>query len=110
MTAPEFYKEIKPENLPMPDRQVMRLIQYTLSDDAEIETLTRLISINPALTAQLLGVVNSAFFGFRQSIHTISEALVAMGMKRLKNLILDKALHYSFIQAKCTQYPGFMRA
>ncbi len=64
MTALAYYKKIRPENLPMPGRQVMRLIQYTLSDDAEIATLTRLISTNPALTAQLLGVVNSAFFGY----------------------------------------------
>lgn len=99
-----FYKRIKPENLPMPDRQLMRLIQCTLDDGVEISTLTQLISTNPALTAQLLGVVNSAAMGFRQSIKTVSEALVAMGMKRLKNLILCFAVKETLSK---NTIPGF---
>ncbi len=87
MTA-GFYKDLNPEDLPVPSKQTMQLMQYTLREDAQIETLTRLISINPGLTAQLLGLVNSAFFGFRHNINTISDAVVTMGMKRLRNLVL----------------------
>ncbi|MBU1342247.1 MAG: HDOD domain-containing protein, partial [Proteobacteria bacterium] len=88
LMAAAFYRDLEPENLPIPNKQVMQLIQYTLRDDAQIDTMTRLISVNPALTAQLLGLVNSAFFGFRQSIKTISDAVIAMGMDSLKNLVL----------------------
>ncbi len=86
--AAAFYRDFDPEDLPIPNRQVMQLIQYTLRDDAQIDTLTKLISVNPALTAQLLGLVNSAFFGFRQNIKTISSAVVAIGMDSLRNLVL----------------------
>lgn len=82
-----FYKDIRAENLPMPDRQAMQLIQYTLKEDAEIDILSQLISVNPSLSVQLLGLVNSAFFGFRQSIKTIPEAVVATGMDQLRNLV-----------------------
>ena len=63
--TPGFYRDIRPEHLPMPEGQVMQLIQYVLRDDADIRELTRLVSFSPALTAQILGVVNSAFYGFK---------------------------------------------
>ena len=103
MTA-SFYRDFQPEDLPIPNKQVMQLIQYTLRDDAKIDTLTQLISVNPALTAQLLGLVNSAFFGFRQNIKTISEAVIAMGMESLRNLVLCFAVKEALSKNKI---PGF---
>ncbi len=102
--AAAFFREIEPENLPMPDKQIMRLIQYTLNDDVDVDTLTQLITMNPALTAQLLGVVNSAFFGFRQSVKTISEAVIAMGMDKLRNLVLCFAVKEALSNK---EIPGF---
>lgn len=99
-----FYRDLEPEDLPVPDKQVMQLIQYTLRDDARVDTLTQLISVNPALTAQLLGLVNSAFFGFRQKIKTISDAVVAMGMESLRNLVLCFAVKEALSKKKI---PGF---
>ncbi len=83
-----FYRDFEPEDLPVPNRQVMQLIQYTLRDDAQVDTLTKLICVNPVLTAQLLGLVNSAFFGVRHRVKTISDAVIAMGMDSLRNLVL----------------------
>ncbi len=99
-----FYRDIEPEDLPVPDKQIMQLIQYVLQEDARIETLTSLIRVNPALTTQLLGLVNSAFFGFRRKIDTISDAIVAMGMESLRNLVLCFAVKE--VLAKKT-IPGF---
>ena len=81
-----FYKNLQPEDLPAPNKQVMLLIQYLLKKDVRVDKLTRLISVNPVLTAQLLGLVNSAFFGFRQQIKTVSDAVVIMGMESLSIL------------------------
>ncbi len=102
--AAAFYRDFEPEDLPIPDKQIMQLIQYTLREDAEIDILSRHISVNPALTAQLLGLVNSAFFGFRQNIQTISDAVVAMGMESLKNLVLCFAVKEALSKK---EIPGF---
>ncbi len=99
-----FYRDVQPENLPMPDKQISHLIQYALKEDIEVDALTRLISMNPALTVQMLGVVNSAFFGFRQTIKTISDAVVAMGMDRLRNLVLCFAVKEALSKK---DIPGF---
>ncbi len=102
--AAAFYRDLEPEDLPVPNKQIMQLIQYTLRDDAEIDIMTRLISINPALTAQLLGLVNSAFFGFRQSIQTISDAVVVMGMESLRNLVLCFAVKEALSKRKIPDF------
>lgn len=102
--AGSFYRDLQPEDLPIPNRQIMQLIQYTLREDAKIDMLTQLISVNPALTAQLLGIVNSAFFGFRQNIKIISDAVIAMGMDSLKNLVLCFAVKEALSKNKI---PGF---
>ncbi|MCD4718832.1 MAG: HDOD domain-containing protein [Desulfobacula sp.] len=102
--AAAFYRDLDPEDLPVPDRRVMQLIQYVLRDDAQIDILTQLISVNPALTAQLLGLVNSAFFGFRQNVKTISDAVVAVGMESLRNLVLCFAVKEALSKNKI---PGF---
>jgi len=102
--ADAFYRNFQPEDLPVPDSRVMQLIQYTLRDDAQIDTLSQLIAVNPALTAQLLGLVNSAFFGFRQNIKTTSDAVVAMGMDSLRNLVLCFAVKEAL---SIKDIPGF---
>ncbi len=93
-----FYKDIRPEDIPVPNKQAIQLIQYALKDDAKIETLTQLISLNPALTAQLMGLVNSSFFGFREEIRLISDAIVAVGMDSLRNLVLCFSIKDTFLQ------------
>lgn len=102
--AGAFYRDIEPEDLPVPNKQVMQLIQYTLQEDARMETLAQLISVNPALTAQILGLVNSAFFGFRRKIKTISDAVVALGLESLRNLVLCFAVKEALSK---NSIPGF---
>ncbi len=99
-----FYRDLKPENLSVPNVQIMQLIKYALGEDAQIDKLTQLILVSPALTAQLLGLVNSSFFGFRQQLKTISDAVVAVGLKSLRNLILCFAVKETLSK---NDIPGF---
>jgi len=48
----------------------------------------KVISKDQALTARLLKLVNSAFYGFPRKIETVSRAVTIIGFKRLKGLIL----------------------
>ncbi len=99
-----LYRNLQPENLPVPDHRIMQLIRYTLHEDVEIEHLSRLIALNPVLTAQILGFVNSAFLGFYQSVETVSEAIVAMGIDQLRNLVLCFSVKEALSK---TAIPGF---
>ena len=48
----------------------------------------RIIEKDPGLTARLLKIVNSAFFGFPAKISTISHAITLIGVRELENLVL----------------------
>ncbi|HDD35613.1 MAG TPA: HDOD domain-containing protein [Candidatus Desulfofervidus auxilii] len=51
------------------------------------------ISQDPALTAKILGIVNSPFYGFPQRISSLSHAVVVLGMGVLKGILI--AIHFS---------------
>ncbi|WP_305907487.1 HDOD domain-containing protein [Methylomarinum sp. Ch1-1] len=53
-----------------------------------IEEIGRVVSKDPALSARLLKVVNSPFYGFQAKIDTVSRAVVVVGLGELKNLVL----------------------
>ena len=99
-----FYRNFQPEDLPVPDHQVIRLIQSTLDESVEIEQLGHMVATNPGLTSQLLGMVNSAFFGCGRSINTISEAIVTLGLDQLRHLVLCFSVKEALSR---TQIPGF---
>jgi HD-like signal output (HDOD) protein len=56
--------------------------RYTAVDIGQV------ISKDPGLSARLLRVVNSSFYGFQAKIDTISRAITIVGVDDLKNLVL----------------------
>ena len=54
--------------------------------------LNRAISIDPVLTARVLKLINSAYYGMRQEISSLVRAVVMLGMNTIKNLALSSAI------------------
>jgi putative nucleotidyltransferase with HDIG domain len=50
--------------------------------------LAEKIKYDPGLTANILSMANSAYFGFSRGINSINQALVLMGTKRVFELVL----------------------
>jgi putative nucleotidyltransferase with HDIG domain len=75
------------DSLPsFPDNVVF--LQQLLSDpDSEIQELARQVSTDPALTADLLKLVNSAQFMLPKKVDNIVEAVKMVGLRGLKNLL-----------------------
>ncbi len=48
-----------------------------------------IISCDPGLSARLLKIVNSSFYGFERNVETISHAISIIGMEQLSDLILS---------------------
>lgn len=62
-----------------------------------------IIEKDPNLSAKLLRIVNSAFFGFPAQINTITHALTLIGTTELKNLVLS-----TLVLDKFSTLPGGM--
>ncbi len=66
-----------------------------------IEDIGEVIAKDPALSARLLKVVNSSFYGFQAKIDTISRAIVVVGIDDLKNLLLATSVIDTFNKIPC---------
>ena len=72
-------------------------LQAALSDpDKTFQDLGDIISLDPALSARLLKIVNSPFYGFPSNIETISHATSIIGMDQLTDLALSTLVIYQF--------------
>ena len=58
--------------------------------------VSQTISLDPGLTARVLRLVNSAYFGFDRKIETISHALGLLGADQLRNLVLATSVTNAF--------------
>jgi putative nucleotidyltransferase with HDIG domain len=64
------------------------LVQQMISDPkSELTDIARQISMDPALTADLLKIVNSAQYMLAKKVDNISEAVKLVGMRGIKNLL-----------------------
>lgn len=70
---------------------VIRLIELVDSENATAEQVESLIVADPVLTAKVLHLANSAYYGLSRSISTIKQALLVLGFHAVKNLALGIA-------------------
>ena len=69
-----------------------RLNEAINSPHTSMAELGRIIKDDPGLTARLLRLVNSPFYGFPSKIETISRALVIVGVQQVRDLALATAV------------------
>ncbi len=74
------------EVVPLPS-VAMRIINYIDDPDAEISELAKLISMDQALTTEVLKLANSAYYGFPRRVSTISEAVVILGFSTTRSVV-----------------------
>ncbi len=80
-------------SLPQVYLQVKKVIDNPKSTMAD---LSRAISIDPGMTAMVLKLVNSAFYGMPRKVETISRAVGILGMQPLHDLVLAVSVTKAF--------------
>lgn len=78
--------------LPPLPRVVSKLIELVESENATIDQIEELIATDPVLTAKVLHLANSAYYGLSRSIGTVKQALLVLGFHTVKNLVLGIAV------------------
>ncbi len=85
LISEQIVREI--DSLPRFPENIVSLQRMIGDPDAEITAIARSISTDPALTADLLKVVNSAAFMLPKKVDNIVEAVKLVGMRGLRNLL-----------------------
>lgn len=76
------------DELPEVPQTAMRAIQLLNDPDTDVGKLAEVISSDQALTAKVLRLCNSAFYGLSRKVTTISEAVMIVGFSSVKSLVL----------------------
>jgi len=72
-------------------------LQKVVADPScDFDDIAEIISIDPSLTLRLLKIVNSAFYGFRGEIDTVTHALGVIGTEQLMQLVLATTVVQQF--------------
>jgi putative nucleotidyltransferase with HDIG domain len=72
-------------------KQTVSQIISTINDPkSTAKDLTKLIEIDPPLTARLLKLANSAYYGYAKEISEIQEAIICIGFDSVKELALSQ--------------------
>ena len=71
---------------------VAKMIELVDNPKTSASTLGKLISTDQVLTARVLKLANSAFYGFPRRISTINLAIVVLGFDQLKDLGLSVSI------------------
>ncbi len=80
------------ENLPSLPTVAIQVLQMTQADDVSLADIARVIQQDPALTVKVLKVVNSSLFGMSRKISSVQQAMVVLGLRAVKVMVLSFSL------------------
>ena len=82
----------KIDDLPTLPRTVLKITELVNDPKSSARDLARVITDDQVLTARLLKLVNSSFYGFPQRISTVTAAIVLLGFDAIRNLLLTTSV------------------
>jgi len=91
-------------NLPTLPTVVSRLIDLVENPKTSAATLARLIESDQTLTARVLKLANSAYYGFSRKIASVNMAIVVMGFNTVKDVGLSMSVFSMFDPDKKSSY------
>jgi len=88
------------EKLPPLPFVINKLLEEINDEKSNASRLADIISQDQTLTARVLRLVNSAFYGFQKRISTISHAVIILGFNSIKSLALGLSIVKYFSESK----------
>lgn len=90
---------------------VSELLASFADEEVDVARIAQLIGRDQGLTARVLRVANSSFYGLQSKVGTINEALVVLGFRAVRSMALAASVSGVFHAEKCPGFelPGYMR-
>lgn len=81
-----------------------RIMEAVSSPESTLDDVGRIISSDPSMTAKILQLVNSAFFGMARSVSDPTEAVQYLGIERVRALVLSLHVFSCFEQVRIRSF------
>ncbi|RMH02891.1 MAG: HDOD domain-containing protein [Nitrospirae bacterium] len=82
----------------------LQLRDELAQEDASIEAVSHIISRDVGMTAKILKLVNSAFFGLPRHISNPGEAVLYLGLETVKTLVLGVQIFQQLENSACQKF------
>jgi len=92
-------------DLPSAPDLYMQMLEALESPNSSSQRIADIASEDPALSAKLLQLCNSAFFGFSREVSSVEEAVQLLGVGILQSMALAVPVFSGFDRAKCPRFP-----
>lgn len=99
----------QPNKLPTIPKVAQQLIESFSSEDVSVDEIASQLSADPALSAKLLRLANSAYFHLSRTIGTVDDALRMLGFVMVRNLVLGNSMTAAFRNTKGMDLQQFWR-
>jgi HD-like signal output (HDOD) protein len=86
----------QPSKLPTIPKVTQQLMESFSSEDVSVAEIARQLATDPALSAKLLRLANSAYFHVSRTIGTVDDALRMLGFVMVRNLVLGNGMVAAF--------------
>lgn len=93
-------------NLPSAPDLYLQMIEALESASSSTQRIAEIASKDPALSAKLLQLSNSAFFGVSHEVNTVDEAVQQLGVSIIQSLALAVPMFAHFDPHKCPEFPA----
>lgn len=80
------------KSLPTLPGLISKLGALTENDKVSAQEIARVVSMDQVLSAKVLRLVNSAFYGFSRRVSTVSNAIILLGVNVVKSLAISSSI------------------
>jgi putative nucleotidyltransferase with HDIG domain len=81
------------DSLPSIPGAAVKLLSLLDNPESSVNEIEEILKYDPGLTANVLKLSNSAYFGLPQKIGSVKQAILVMGTKRLTQLVMASCVH-----------------
>jgi len=92
MITKEKLERLKRE-LPSPPQNALKILNVLKDPDSGAEEVEEILRYDPGLTADVLKMANSAYFGFPNRIGSVKQAVVLLGWKKISDLVMVSCMN-----------------
>lgn len=92
--------------LPAMPEVVQEVISLTEDPNATMDAVSEAIKRDPVLAGKILAIANSSYYGMRQHVGSLKLALVILGVREVKNIVLGVSMFQNLDAAETEKAMG----
>jgi len=99
----------KIDKLPTIPAVAYEILNLVGDDSVSVSKIESVVENDPAISGKILSVANSAFFGSKQAIKTLDNAIMRIGLNNVKNIALGISIMTVFDEGKGPKVLDYQR-